>query len=69
MFVEMMYILQIKKAVTNLGQFINDLKNTSNPIMSNIAGNLTNTDIIDESLKNDFNLDVYHGHSLIRTIY
>ena len=57
------------KSVTNLGQFIANLKNTSNPIMSYIAGNLKNTDISDRSLIDGFDLNVYHGHSLERTIY
>ena len=55
------------------GKFIKDLYVdtlwVNCPNIENIAGNLTNTDIIDESLKNDFNLDVYSGHSLERTIY
>lgn len=36
------------KYIANLGIFINNLKNNSNAIMSNIAGNITNEDIPDE---------------------
>ena len=52
------------KSVTNLGKFVDKLKSTSAPIMSNMAGNLTNTDISDASLLADFDLQVDYGHSI-----
>jgi hypothetical protein len=35
-------VLNSNKSVTNLGAFITGLKDTSNPVMTHIAGNLTN---------------------------
>ena len=59
------------KSVTNLGTFITSLENTSSPIRTNMAANLTNTDISDSALLENTDLiTAYSGHSLQnKTIY